>query len=91
MSDSVSLRVADGYVVDVLEPHDSMRRDNLGKAQALAEYAADNPIIGRLELIRQQQNIFRRLNMAQREIREKVSRASTNAELDNIFAEHGKI
>ncbi len=82
-------RGADGYVADVLEPHDSTRRDNLGKAQALATYATDNPIVGRLELIRQHKNYFKRLDM--REVREKVLRASTNAELDNIFDEHGKI
>ena len=82
-------READGYVADVLEPHDSTRRDNLSKAKALATYAADNPIVDRPELIRQYKNCFKRLNM--REVSEKVLHASTNAELDKIFDEHGKI
>ena len=84
-------RGANGYIVDILEPHDSTRRDNIGKARALAEYAQENPIVGRLEMIRQYKNCFRRLDMAQSEIRKKVLRASTNAELDNLFDEHGKI
>lgn len=31
------------YVVDILEPHDSTRLDNLGKAKGFAEYARQNP------------------------------------------------
>ncbi|MBR4151355.1 MAG: DEAD/DEAH box helicase family protein [Selenomonadaceae bacterium] len=84
-------RGADGYIADVLEPHDSTRRDNIGKARALAQYAEENPIIGRLELIRRYKNSFKRLDAMNNEIREKILRASTNAELDNLFDEHGKI
>ena len=34
------------YVVDILEPHDSNRRDNIGKAKALAKYAKENRATG---------------------------------------------
>ncbi|MBR1806844.1 MAG: DEAD/DEAH box helicase family protein [Selenomonadaceae bacterium] len=81
-------KTADGYVVDVLEPHDSTRRDNLGKAKALANYAAENPTVGRVELIRGDRNFFRRLDMSRADIREKVLSAKSNAELDDIFSEH---
>ena len=78
-------RTADGFVVDVLEPHDSTRSDNLGKAKALALYARYNSTVGRVELIRGDRNFFRRLDMSRAEIRKKVLRASTTAELDDIF------
>ena len=84
-------RDADGFVADVLEPHDSTRRDNFGKAQALAKYAKKNSGVGRLELIRQEKNYFKRVDLSRSEIREKILRASTNNELDNLFDEHGKI
>ena len=78
-------RTADGYVVNVLEPHAAILPDNLGKAKALALYAQENPIVGRVELIRGQNNFFGRLDMSRSEIRAKVLRASTAAELDDIF------
>lgn len=40
------------YVVDILEPHDSTRIDNLWKAKGFAEYARQNPGVGRIQLIR---------------------------------------
>ena len=80
-------RGADGYVVDVLEPHDSTRRDNIGKARALAKYAADNKVLQRIQLIRRANNVLRRLDMTRSDIREKVLQATTNVELDDIFDE----
>ena len=80
-----------GYIADIPEPHDSTRRDSIGKARASAEYAKENSFVGRLELIRREKNCFKRLDMAQSDIREKILRALTNAELDNLFDEHGKI
>ena len=84
-------KAADGFVVDVLEPHRANITDNLGKAQALAKYARDNPTVGRVEMIRGDRNFFRRLDMSRDEVCKKVLSASTNAELDNVFAEHGKV
>lgn len=84
-------READGLVADVLEPHDSTRRDNLDKAKGLAKYARENAGVGRLELIRKEKNFFKRLDLSRGEIREKILRTTTNGELDNIFAERGEI
>ena len=38
--------------MDILEPHDPTRIDNLGKAKGFAEYARQNPGVGRIQLIR---------------------------------------
>lgn len=35
------------YVIDILEPHDPTRIDNLGKAKGFAEYARQNPGVGK--------------------------------------------
>lgn len=86
--------IANGYTIDVLEPHMPDLRDNLGKAQALAEYARQNPVVGRVQLIREGRDArgnkrFKRLDMAKSAVREKVLRASTNEELDRIFEDEG--
>ena len=41
-----------GYVVDVLEPHNPGFKDNLAKSKGFAEYARQNPCIGRIQLVR---------------------------------------
>ncbi len=84
----------DGYVVDILEPHDPTRIDNLGKARGFAEYARQNPGVGRIQLIRMSRDAvgnkrFRRLDMAMGAVRDKVSRATSNDELDHIFETDG--
>ena len=84
----------DGYVVDILEPHDPTRTDNLGKARGFAEYARQNPGVGRIQLIRMSRDAvgnkrFRRLDMAMSAVRDKVSRATSNVELDHIFETDG--
>ena len=69
-------------------------RDNIGKAKEFAEYTKQNPISGRLQLIRQKQllrqDVFIRLDMSKRAICDKVCKATNNSELDNIFEEHGQ-
>lgn len=82
------------YVVDILEPHDPSRTDNLGKAKGFAEYARQNPGVGRIQLIRMGKDAvghrrFKRLDMAMSAVRDKVSRAMTNDELDHIFDTDG--
>ncbi len=79
-----------GYVVDVLEPHDPSRKDNLGKAKGFAEYARQNPGIGRIQLIRMKPDSLGRerpyrLDMSKSSVREKVSKCINNDELDHIF------
>lgn len=83
------------YVIDILEPHDPTRIDNLGKAKGFAEYARQNPGVGRIELIRKGKDgtgheRFKRLDMARSSIRDKVSHVMTNDELDHIFDTDGK-
>ena len=82
------------YVIDILEPHDPTRIDNLGKAKGFAEYARQNPGVGRIQLIRMgkdaaHNNRFKRLDMAMSAVRDKVARATTNDELDHIFETDG--
>ena len=86
--------IATGYVIDVLEPHMPSLRDNLGKAKALAEYARQNPILGRVQLIREGRDSlgnkrYKRLDMGRSAVREKVQQAQTNDQLDRIFEDEG--
>lgn len=83
-----------GYVIDIPEPHNPEFKDNLGKAKAFAEYARQNPGVGRIQLIRMSKdatgkNRFKRLDMSKSAIRDKVSHAITNDELDHIFDTDG--
>ena len=83
------------FVMDVLEPHDPTRRDNIEKAHAFAEYAGDFPgVFGRLQLIRQVKGVdgkfhLKRLDLTDLAVRTKVLKASTNDELDTIFDSNG--
>ena len=83
-----------GYVVDILEPHDPTRVDNLGKAKGFAEYARQNPGIGRIQLIRMQKDSLGnekafRLDMSKSSVRDKVSHCASNDELNHIFESDG--
>ena len=82
------------YVVDILEPHDPSRADNLGKAKGFAEYARQNPGVGRIQLIRLEKDSVGkekafRLDMSRSSIREKVARCMSNDELTHIFETDG--
>lgn len=79
-----------GYVIDILEPHSPDFKDNLGKAKGFAEYARQNPGVGRIQLIRMSKdavgkNQCKRLDMNRSVIRDKVSHAINTDELDHIF------
>ena len=63
-------------------------------ALGAAEYARQNPGVGRIQLIRMGKDgagkkRFKRLDMARSLVRDKVSRAMTNDELDHIFETDG--
>lgn len=82
------------YVVDVLEPHDPTRIDNLGKARGFAEYARQNPGVGRIQLIKIKRDAVGkerpfRLDMSKSLIRERVSHCVSIDELNHIFDEYG--
>lgn len=85
--------VAD-YVIDVLEPHGEQYADNLAKAKALAQYAAKEERLGRIQLIRKATHAgssrFVRLDLTDIAVREKVLCADTNNALTNIFRDCGE-
>ena len=69
-------------------------KDNLGKAKGFAEYVRHNPDVGRIQLIYMSKDAaakdrFRRLDMYQTAIRDKVSCAINTDELDHIFDTDG--
>lgn len=82
------------YVIDILEPHRPDLDDNLSKAKGFAEYARQNPGLGRIQLIRQMKQVsgvykFKRLDMSKSAIRDKVSHAQTSEELNHLFDTDG--
>lgn len=86
-------KVNNGYVLDILEPHNSSLKDNLPKAKGLAEYVQREPKIGRVQLIRLVSahgvDKLVRLDLNSSLVREKVNQANTESELDHIFDIHG--
>ena len=82
-----------GYVLDILEPHDPTRTDNLPKAKGFAKYASEEFKIGRIQLIRkikeQTGEKFLRLDFSKSEIRQKVQKLQTPEELDHLFETDG--
>lgn len=78
----------DGYVIDILEPHNSSYDDNVGKAKALAEYAQKHSTtLGRVEMIRatDKPHEYVRLDMCRSVIREKVLQLHTSEDLNYLF------
>ncbi len=82
------------YVIDILEPHNPEFKDNLGKAKGFAKYAEAEPKIGRIQLIRKGKDPagkirFKRLDLSQGAVRDKVLKAQNTDELDYIFETDG--
>ena len=85
---------ASGYAFDILEPHNPSLADNLQKAKGLARYAQKETKFARIQLIRKSTANsgtakFKRLDFCKGEIRDKVLRATTLEELNNIFDADG--
>ena len=83
------------YILDILEPHDPTRDDNVSKAKALARYATENAVIGRAQLIRLEKTAIgetiKRLDFATHsELREKVMVINNPEELDSLFVQYGE-
>jgi len=83
-----------GLVVDILEPHDSSRIDNLPKAKGFVKYAKENPIVGRVQLIREMADStgkkrLKRLDLTDMRVQERVLLANNNEDLARIFTEDG--
>lgn len=86
---------AQGYVFDILEPHDPSRKDNYPKAVGLAKFAEKHwDLFGRIQLIRLKKGVdgrdhFYRLDMGKTTVRNKVRGITSNEELDRIFDADG--
>ena len=78
----------DGYVIDILEPHDDSRTDNLPKAIGLAKYAAQNPGAGRIQLIHLDGGSLKRIDLSKKATRDRVLLAASDYELNNIFRDY---
>lgn len=78
-----------GYVVDLLEPHGEQYADNLPKAKGLAKYAKTEDRFGKIQLIRKENENFVRLDLTDREIRNKILHATDHDELNHIFDTDG--
>lgn len=89
--DFIIIRKTDDYIIDILEPHDPTRIDNLPKAIGFAKYAQNNISVGRIQLIRlyDKGKKIRRLDMSKGEIREKVIHTASNEALDDLFDNYG--
>lgn len=82
------------YIIDILEPHNPDFKDNLGKAKGFAKFAEAEPKIGRIQLIRKGKDSagkirFKRLDLSQGAVRDKVLKAQNTDELDHIFETNG--
>ena len=83
-----------GYIFDILEPHDPSKKDNYSKAVGLAKYAEKHwDKYGRIQLIRKKRgpdgkDHLYRLDMVKTAICQKVRGITSNPELDRIFNEY---
>jgi len=81
----------DGYVFDILEPHDPTRSDNFEKAKGLALFASKHwNLFGRIQLIRKMKSAdgndhYLRLDMSVDSTRSKVRSITDNNALDDLF------
>lgn len=84
-------RHGDGLRVDILEPHDPSRDDNVAKARALARFAERHGgHFGRIQLIRKRRvaggaEQFVRLEINTQAVIEQVLLVGTSAQLDQLF------
>ena len=83
-----------GYVYDLLEPHDPSRKDNFPKAVGFAKFAEQQgDYFGRIQLIRKARGAdgrehFFRLDMGRLDIQQRVRSISSNDELDIVFKDY---
>lgn len=84
-----------GITVDILEPHDPSKTDNLPKAKGFVQYAKDNLQVNSIQLIRQLPDKttgkprLRRLDLSDFEVQEKIALANNDEDLTRIFEEKG--
>jgi type III restriction enzyme len=81
-----------GWLFDILEPHDPSRNDNNAKAVGLAEFAEKHGrLFSRIQLIRKMTlagvTDYFRLDLNRNDTRQKVLRVTDNNQLDRVFGE----
>ena len=78
----------DTLIVDILEPHNSALADNWAKAVGLAKFASKHgDRVGRIELIRVDASLIKRLDLNDNSNRQKVLAVNSNQHLDQLFSE----
>ena len=80
------------YVLNILEPHRKNEDDNYSKAEAMVDYVEQvgNPNIGRVELIRIENERILRLDFATSVVKEEMKRVHNNDDLKNLFVRINK-
>ena len=74
-----------GYVVDILEPHDDSRLDTWAKVKGLAKFADEHEVsFGRLMVGRRSATVAS-LDVADHQIREKARKMGAPADLEALF------
>jgi len=92
----VALKDGQGFIFDILEPHDSSKDDNWCKAVGMAKYALNNPgKFGRIMLIREVPvasggTNLKGLDMADIMVRNAVLSVTSNNALNSIFEDYAK-
>ncbi|MGC9396856.1 MAG: DEAD/DEAH box helicase [Anaerolineae bacterium] len=90
-------RDADGFLFDILEPHDPSLADNAAKARGLAAFAEKHwHQFDRIQLIRKRtgpdgQEHYYRLDVGKDSVRRNVLAISDNAALDRLFEEFAAV
>jgi len=80
-------KIRNGYIVDILEPHNEALSDSLEKAKGLANYANNHGTnFGRIEYIRIIDGNIKRLDLNDLEIRQQVMKIVRQDELNSLFS-----
>jgi hypothetical protein len=81
----------EGYLFDILEPHNPSFDDNVAKAVGLAKFAEHHwALYDRIQLIRKKKGTdgaerYFRLDVGNDAVRKKVLAVTTNSQLDQVF------
>lgn len=77
-----------GFVVDVLEPHDDSRLDTWAKVKGLAKFADDHEVtFGKLMVGRKTGDTLQVINVADHKTREKARKMAAPADLEALFGD----
>ena len=86
-------RDSEGFLFDILEPHDPSLRDNAAKAVGLAKFAEQHwALFDRIQMIRKKRGAdglerYVRLDVGNEAVRTRVLKVASNSELDQVFGE----